>query len=260
VTSLAQRAVGDELMDAHDLPADTYAAVVRDLARVNTVTLAARPTLAFLRAHTRPGGRYRLLDVGYGDGDMLRRIARWGERRGVAFDLVGIDLNPRSEVAARADTPAELGIDYRTGDYDDLAGEHWDFIVSSLVAHHMTTAQPSPSSASWIATPTSGGWSTTFIATVSHMAAGRCSRDCSAGIRSCAMTAACRSRAAIVPLSGRRCSIKLVSRRASSPSFRSGCASLSPDRRRRARGQRRGDHAGTRRSGAAARRAHARDG
>jgi SAM-dependent methyltransferase len=141
VTSLAQRAVGDELMDAHDLPADTYAAVVRDLARVNTVTLAARPTLAFLRAHTRPGGRYRLLDVGYGDGDMLRRIARWGERRGVAFDLVGIDLNPRSEVAARADTPAELGIDYRTGDYDDLAGEHWDFIVSSLVAHHMTTAQ-----------------------------------------------------------------------------------------------------------------------
>lgn len=141
MTSLAQRAVGDELMDADDLPADTYAAVVRDLARVNTVTLAARPTLAFLRAHTRPGGRYRLLDVGYGDGDMLRRIARWGERRGVAFDLVGIDLNPRSEVAARADTPAELGIDYRTGDYDDLASEHWDFIVSSLVAHHMTTEQ-----------------------------------------------------------------------------------------------------------------------
>ena len=141
MTSLAQRALGDELMDADDLPADTYVAVVRDLARVNTVTLAARPTLAFLRAHTRPGGRYRLLDVGYGDGDMLRRIARWGERRGVAFDLVGIDLNPRSETAARADTPAELGIDYCTGDYDDLAGEHWDFIVSSLVAHHMTTEQ-----------------------------------------------------------------------------------------------------------------------
>ena len=141
MTALAQRAEGEELMDADNLPADTYAAVVRDLARVNSMTLAARPTLAFLRAHTRPGGRYRLLDVGFGDGDMLRRIARWGARRGVLFDLVGIDLNPRSELAARADTPAALAIDYRTGDYAGLADEPWDFIVSSLVAHHMTTAQ-----------------------------------------------------------------------------------------------------------------------
>ena len=141
VTTLAQRAQGEELMDADDLPADTYAAVVRDLARVNAVTLAARPTLAFLRANTRAGGRYRLLDVGYGDGDMLRRIAHWGTRAGIAFELVGIDLNPRSQAAARADTSATLGIDYRTGDYADLTNEPWDFILSSLVAHHMTTAQ-----------------------------------------------------------------------------------------------------------------------
>lgn len=141
MSRLADRVDADELMDADDLPAETYAAVVRDLARVNAVTLAARPTLAFLRARTRAGGRYRLLDVGYGDGDMLRRIARWGERRGVAFDLVGIDLNPRSEATARADTPATLPIDYRTGDYADLGSEPWDFIISSLVAHHMTTQQ-----------------------------------------------------------------------------------------------------------------------
>jgi len=141
MTTLAVRAQREELMDADDLPADTYAAVVRDLAQVNTVTMAARPTLGFLAANTQPGARYRLLDVGFGDGDMLRRIAHWGQRRGIAFDLVGIDLNPRSEAAARADTSPALGIDYRTGDYADLAGEQWDFIVSSLVAHHMTTDQ-----------------------------------------------------------------------------------------------------------------------
>lgn len=141
MSALTTRAVGEELMDADDLPADTYAAVVRDLAQVNTVTLAARPTLAFLAARARRGKRYRLLDVGFGDGDMLRRIARWGNRRGVKFELVGIDLNPRSEAAARADTPAGYDIDYCTGDYADLAGERWDFIVSSLVAHHMTTDQ-----------------------------------------------------------------------------------------------------------------------
>ena len=138
--TLSIRADADELMDADDLDPAVYADVVADLAKVNVVTMAARPTLAFLDRAVR-GKRFRLLDVGYGDGDMLRRIARWAAKRGIAADLVGIDLNPRSERAARAHTPAGLAIDYRTGDYVDLAGEPWDVIVSSLVAHHMTTAQ-----------------------------------------------------------------------------------------------------------------------
>jgi SAM-dependent methyltransferase len=138
---LAMRAMAEELMDADDLPADTYAAVVADLARVNTVTLAARPTLAFLDRATRGARTLRLLDVGFGDGDMLRRIARWAAKRGIAAELVGIDLNPRSEAAARAHTPPDLPITWRTGDYADLAGDSWDVVISSLVAHHMTRDQ-----------------------------------------------------------------------------------------------------------------------
>lgn len=140
MNDLTVRAEGEELMDADDLDPATYAAVVGDLARVNRVTLAARPTLAFLdRAIT--GKRLRLLDIGFGDGDMLRRIAHWARRRGVEAELVGIDLNPRSAPAAAAHTPASLPIRYVTGDYADLAGQGWDAIVSSLVAHHMTRAQ-----------------------------------------------------------------------------------------------------------------------
>ena len=138
--TLAVRAQAEELMDADDLDPAIYADVVADLAKVNVVTMAARPTLAFLGRAVR-GTRLRLLDVGYGDGDMLRRIARWATTRGIEADLVGIDLNPRSERAARAHTPAAMRIDYRTGDYADLADEPWDVIVSSLVAHHMTGAQ-----------------------------------------------------------------------------------------------------------------------
>ena len=137
--SLAVRAPGPELMDADDLDPDTYAAVVADLARVNTVTLAARPTLAFLGRAVRDG-RLRLLDVGFGDGDMLRRVERWAARRGVAAELVGVDLNPRSERAARAHTRPDSTIRYVTGDYADMGGG-WDAIVSSLVAHHMTRAE-----------------------------------------------------------------------------------------------------------------------
>ena len=130
-------------MDAPDLDAATYAEVVGDLARVNVVTMAARPTLAFLRrafaAH--PGERLRILDVGFGDGDMLRRIARWTAKRGYDAELVGVDLNPRSELAARAHTPSGMAIHWVTGDYADLAGEPWDCVISSLVAHHMSHAE-----------------------------------------------------------------------------------------------------------------------
>ena len=130
-----------EMMDADDLDAATYAAVVGDLARVNTVTLAARPTLAFLRRAATRAERLRILDVGFGDGDMLRRIARWATASGTRVELVGVDLNPRSEPAAQAHTPPELPIRYVTGDYADLAGERWDCVISSLVAHHMTHGQ-----------------------------------------------------------------------------------------------------------------------
>lgn len=138
---LASRSLADELMDDPALDLATYSAVLHDLARVNTVTLARRPTLGFLGRALGPAKSLRLLDVGFGDGDMLRTIAGWAARRGVKAELVGIDLNPRSATVARAATPAAMMIDWRTGDYGDLAHEPWDFIVSSLVAHHMSPAQ-----------------------------------------------------------------------------------------------------------------------
>ncbi|MBV2149232.1 methyltransferase domain-containing protein [Sphingobium sp. AS12] len=134
-----KRSLAQEQMDAVDLPADIYARVLADLDRVNRVTLAARPTLGFLdRAVT---GHFRLLDVGYGDGGMLRQVAHWAKRRGMACELVGIDLNARSEAVAQARTAPAMAIDYRTGDYAALAHEPWDIIISSLVTHHMDEAE-----------------------------------------------------------------------------------------------------------------------
>jgi SAM-dependent methyltransferase len=72
---------------------------------------------------------------------MLRTIARWAAKRGVEAELVGVDLNPRSEMAAKEHTPAGMPIRWITGDYADLAGQGWDMVVSSLVAHHMTHDQ-----------------------------------------------------------------------------------------------------------------------
>lgn len=142
--SLAGPIEREEEMDAAELPPARYAKVLADLSRINRLTMASRPTLGFLdRVRARGADRrpWRILDVGFGAGDMLARIARWGERRGIALDLVGVDLNRKSEAvaAARLGTQARL----ITGDYRALAGQGWDIVLSSLVTHHMTQEQRS---------------------------------------------------------------------------------------------------------------------
>lgn len=141
-TSLRAPIDVEEEMDAAELAPTRYAKVLADLSRINALTLAARPTLGFLdRVGARGVGTrpWRILDVGFGSGDMLARIDRWGTTRGVALDLVGVDLNPNSAPVADARLGGRAQL--ITGDYRNLAGQRWDIILSSLVTHHMTPAQ-----------------------------------------------------------------------------------------------------------------------
>jgi SAM-dependent methyltransferase len=133
-----------EWMDGDAVTAQEFAACIEDLAKVNTLTLARPPTLAFLDrafAATPPERRLTVVDVGFGAGDMLRALAHRARKRGRAVRLIGFDINPRSAPVARRLTPPELEIDYRTGDAFAMApDEPVDLVVSSLVTHHMSDA------------------------------------------------------------------------------------------------------------------------
>ena len=137
--AFGQRVRDEEQMDDPSLDPKVYDEVLKGLGRVNGWTFAARPTLAFLARATRGREQFSLLDVGSGEGGMLRVIAKWARKRGLAARLTGVDLNPKSEGVARALTPDDMPIAWRTGDYRDLG--RFDFVVSSLVAHHMTDGQ-----------------------------------------------------------------------------------------------------------------------
>ena len=130
-----------EILDTTEIAPEILAAVLRDLATVNTLTRARAPTLQFMRRMARAHpGPLRVLDVGFGDGDMLRRIARWGARTGTPLILQGIDLNPGAAPAAQARSEG-YAITYRTGDvFAEPPGEH-DLILSSLFTHHLTDPQ-----------------------------------------------------------------------------------------------------------------------
>lgn len=145
LTPLSRPIMREEEMDAADLSDAAYARVLAHLGRINRLTLAHRPTLAFVRRLLdvrRPADPpLRVLDVGFGHGDMLRAIAGLAARMGRAVALTGVDLNPRSAAIAAAATPGDRPIRWISGDYRDQAGGHWDVVISSLVAHHMTRAE-----------------------------------------------------------------------------------------------------------------------
>ena len=92
--SLAVPACESEQMDDADLDPATYARVLTDLARVNRWTLAARPTLDFVARIVGTRDRFTLLDVGFGDGDLLRKHgaadARFYHQRGIDAVIFGI--------------------------------------------------------------------------------------------------------------------------------------------------------------------------
>ena len=85
-----QRSREPELMDGDEVSQEEFAACIRDLATVNSVTLGRRPTLDFVRRALRatPDGMLTVLDVGFGAGDMLRAIRR---QTGPCARLIGID-------------------------------------------------------------------------------------------------------------------------------------------------------------------------
>lgn len=137
---LSRRSTQREVMDSGEVSAADYARCLRDLEQVNRLTRTHASILGWLEAAlpSCPSRPVRILDVAFGHGDLLRSISRWAKRRGVEVALQGVDLNPRSAAAARAATPAQMAIDYRTGDvFTHRLEQRPDFIVTSQFAHHL---------------------------------------------------------------------------------------------------------------------------
>ncbi len=163
---LSHRSDLPEVMNDDTTPPEVFARCLSELAAVNRLTLTHRPTLKFLAGATAgwpPGTPVWVLDVAYGDGDLLRAIHRWASRDELDPVLAGIDLDPRSAGIAAAATPPGVDIDWRTGDvFGHVPNPAPDFIVSSQFTHHLTDAQV-VAFIRWMETHARHGW---FIADV----------------------------------------------------------------------------------------------
>lgn len=157
----SRRVEPEELPEWMDAPCsyEEFRACLRDLEQVNRLTFGYRPTLRFLnevvKRRGKSGAPLRVLDVGCGGGDALRRIAKWAKARKVQVELTGIDLNPFAARAAR-ERGGDGPINYITGDAFSCE-RPLDVVVSSLFTHHL----PSPELVrflTWMENSSQLGW------------------------------------------------------------------------------------------------------
>ncbi len=112
---------------------------LRDLEKVNRWLMGYRPVLDWLDgfAGRMNGTPLRILDVGCGYGDGLRRIDYWARTRGVAVALTGLDVNRDTVAIAREASPAASRIEWVCADlFAYMPRRPVDIVVSSLLTHH----------------------------------------------------------------------------------------------------------------------------
>ena len=139
---LSRRSAETEWLDGTDASPQELALVLRDLARFNGAMLGHWPVIDWLRCATKDAPKeaaLTLVDVGCGYGDLLRAIRRWARKRGLTIRLIGLDLNCETIRIAQTVTDGADEIDYCVTDVFDFAPPvPIDFVVSSLVTHHMS--------------------------------------------------------------------------------------------------------------------------
>ncbi|MGM0423260.1 MAG: methyltransferase domain-containing protein [Pseudomonadota bacterium] len=140
------RSAEPELMDGKDISYEEFYECLESLEKINTLTLAYRPTLRWVSSVMKVETEdLVILDAGSGGGDMLRRIADMAEAQNCPIELVGVDLNPWAQKSATQMTGGKLkpqNIQYKTADiFSYQHNRPIDLIICSLFTHHLSEVE-----------------------------------------------------------------------------------------------------------------------
>ena len=84
-----------------------------------------------------------IIDLGCGDGDMLRQVFNYGKREGYSFKLIGIDANEHTINYAKKKSNDYPEISYLKQDVFSKEFENlsYDIVLSTLFLHHFNEEQ-----------------------------------------------------------------------------------------------------------------------
>lgn len=81
----------------------------------------------------------RLLDIGFGGGDIPLALAGWAARDGLRLEVTAIDPDERAHEFVETRGLTRRGVDFRAASSSELvdAGERFDIVTSNHLLHHL---------------------------------------------------------------------------------------------------------------------------
>lgn len=143
--TLKKRSSQQEYLDDFHGNEKELEAVFKDINRVNRLlggnNITIRAVGDLLRKH--PKEQFVILDVGCGDGTILRKIAQYCRKHDFKARLIGIDLSVEALNIARSASTEFPEISYKVQDVLALrqTDMNCDILISTLTTHHFTNEQ-----------------------------------------------------------------------------------------------------------------------
>jgi len=133
----------EEIMDDFSLEGEELRDALDKIASINQLLGGNQLTLQGVKNLIEPYNEYTIVDVGCGNGDMLRALADFGNKNNYKFKLIGIDANTFT-----VDYAINLSKDYPNINYkcQDIFSEsfsqlNYDIVLCTLTLHHFKNEQ-----------------------------------------------------------------------------------------------------------------------
>lgn len=140
LVDLSKRSSQPELMDDFQEGLQKLRIVFDDINRVNAILGGSNITINAVSnlIKENPQESYTIVDMGCGDGQMLRNVAQFCRKRNVKARLVGVDLNAEAIQLAQEASLAFSEIEFQHQDILKLkvTDLNCDIIINTLCMHH----------------------------------------------------------------------------------------------------------------------------
>ncbi len=132
-----------EIMDDFSLTGNTLRDALDKIASINQLLGGNKLTVSGVMELIRELPKQEpihIIDIGCGNGDMLRTLAKEAAKKGLHFQLTGIDANAYTVSHAESLSKEFTNIDYLTEDIftAGFAARKYDIALCTLTLHHFT--------------------------------------------------------------------------------------------------------------------------
>jgi len=140
------RSEQSEIMDSIDFHGDEMDYLLKDLNNVNKWLGGNKITIdgiqKLLQDHPK-STRITILDIGCGNGEMLRKCITYGERHNIKFEGIGLDFNESILEIARKQSSGFSNIKFQKVDVflEENLIPNCDIATCTLVLHHFKNKQ-----------------------------------------------------------------------------------------------------------------------